>query len=294
MTEITVRGWEEFENRIRELRRDLSSNSSPLVFRGQGDSAWQLTTTLERQGEDAMRFADYHRLITTVKPTIESLTNVTWNVTEYGFEFEQYLSEYDTFSNFPSEDVYRYMVYLRHQGFPSPLLDWSHSPCVAAFFAFRDAHPNVQTRSIFVFCERPTGFKTSGSGEPTIRRIGPYVRTHRRHFHQQSDYTICGDYFKDGWRYSPHDRVFAREAPDQDVLWKFNIPASERLDVLRRLNDFNLNAFSLFDSEESLMETMWLRERVLKSKRVSPPAAQSQSDQMCAEPARIDRNRCPR
>ena len=30
------------------------------------------------------------------------------------------------------------------------------------------------------------------------------------------------------------------------------------------LNDYNLNAFSLFGSEESLLETMWFREYVLR------------------------------
>jgi hypothetical protein len=51
----------------------------------------------------------------------------------------------------------------------------------------------------------------------------------------------------------------------QDVLWKFNIPSTERLKVLRLLNDdYNINAFSLFGSEESLMETMALRELDLR------------------------------
>jgi hypothetical protein len=47
--------------------------------------------------------------------------------------------------------------------------------------------------------------------------------------------------------------------------WKFNIPSTERTKVLRLLNDYNLNAFSLFDSEEALLETMWFREHVLKN-----------------------------
>jgi hypothetical protein len=50
----------------------------------------------------------------------------------------------------------------------------------------------------------------------------------------------------------------------QDVLWKFNLPSTERIKILNVLNDYNLNAFSLFDSAESLMETMWLREMVLR------------------------------
>jgi len=46
----------------------------------------------------------------------------------------------------------------------------------------------------------------------------------------------------------------------QDLLWKFSIPTSEKFKVLRRLDLYNLNAFSLFSSEESLMQTMALRE----------------------------------
>ena len=50
----------------------------------------------------------------------------------------------------------------------------------------------------------------------------------------------------------------------RDTLWKFNLPSTERVKVLRLLNEYNLNAFSLLDSEETLLETMWFREQVLK------------------------------
>lgn len=45
----------------------------------------------------------------------------------------------------------------------------------------------------------------------------------------------------------------------QDELWKFNVPWTERLKVLGLLDGYNLNAFSLSESEESLMETLALR-----------------------------------
>ena len=143
-----------------------------------------------------------------------------------------------------------------------------HSPYVAAFFAFRDlifrpGDGKPEKRSIYV---TPHGPKGGGVGAPAIRRIGPYVRSHPRHFRQQSDYTICGAFEENlGWRFHPHEAVFGSQGAKQDVLWKFNLPSTESSRVLRVMDEYNLNAFSLFDSEETLLETMWSREHVLRS-----------------------------
>jgi hypothetical protein len=103
---------------------------------------------------------------------------------------------------------------------------------------------------------------------PSIRRTGSYVRSHRRHFRQQSDYTFCTRFDEDyGWRFDAHDEVFKQGNSKQDIIQKFDFPSSERLNVLRVLDDFNLNAFSLFDSEETLLETMWFREWLSKKKK---------------------------
>ena len=61
-------------------------------------------------------------------------------------------------------------------------------------------------------------------------------------------------------RFSSHEDVFSEETPSQDILWKINIPAYESLRALHLLDKMNINAFSLFGSEESLMETVAMRE----------------------------------
>jgi hypothetical protein len=216
-----------------------------------------------------MLFREFYELITLrIGPKVETFTGVI--VPEFDLELcKTFVDPGLLFpGSFPPEPLYRYMVYLRHHGFPSPLLDWSYSPYVAAFFPFRDDPlTKPEKRSIYVYCERPQGIKGVAGGAPTIHPIGPYVRSHRRHFLQQSDYTICGSLdANSGWRFDSHQNVFDHSRPNQDVLWKFDLPSSERVKVLRLLNDYNLNAFSLFDSEETLLETMWLQEQVLKKK----------------------------
>jgi hypothetical protein len=266
-----VPDWETFEQRVKELRAEYRKESSPLLFRGQGDSEWKLTTTLERSGAKGMLFSDYYRLIcASIGPEVKALTGV--DVPSYEHELcKPFLQASLLFEvgDFFRIDVYQYMAYLRHFGFPSPLLDWSRSPFVASFFAFRDA-PDLdgkpEKRSVFVYCESPHGMKTGTVGHPVIRRLGPYLQTHERHFRQRCDYTICGNFDPNyGWQFYSHQAVFDLEPRKQDILWKFNLPSSEREKVLEALSDYNLNAFSLFGSQESLLETMWFREQVLRN-----------------------------
>ena len=92
-----------------------------------------------------------------------------------------------------------------------------------------------------------------------VQIFGPYIKTHRRHVLQQSQYTVCLS-FKDEWRFENYDSVFDEGPRQQAFCWKFTIPVTERPKVLALLDEHNLNAFSLFGSEESLMETLATRE----------------------------------
>jgi hypothetical protein len=189
---------------------------------------------------------------------VETFTGLNFEMPSYG-EIQKACKSYDLFQPFLDESI-TYMAHLRHNGFPSPLLDWTKSAYVAAYFAFawpRDA----EDVAVYALQERPKGRKFGSSDLPQVISFGPYIKTHRRHFRQQSRYTICGK-FEDGeWVFVPHDLVFGIESDQkQDLLWKIIIPSRERRKVLRHFDKFNLNAFTLFDSEEGLLEMLASRE----------------------------------
>jgi hypothetical protein len=251
---------EKFEDLDPWIKKNIKGSN--LLYRGQSNHEWGLETTLEREFGGKMAIDAYYRRILIAQPQIETFTGEKWNLPDYS-EYESWVqtckSDSINFSwDFPG---YEFMAYLRHHGYPSPLLDWSKSPFVAAFFAFR--HAKKGKVSIYAYSEYPNQFKSGQSGKPLIKVLGPYIKSHKRHFQQQSWYTISAmiqpPIHTDDPYYANHESVFSTSNNEQDALWKFNIPASESLPALRHLNRYNLNAFSLFGSEESLCETLAYR-----------------------------------
>jgi hypothetical protein len=262
---VDLETWKDFEKELLVLQtlrgghQAKGSYTSPLLFRGHADADWPLQTTLERSKPGRTVLVDYYKVITRMQSEIETFTGIRWNI--LGWEkYNQWATTTDLVpGDFPDYDC---MLWLRHQGFPSPLLDWTRSPYIAAYFAFANPETTAKRVSIYAFLEYVTGHKVGSKTHPEIMGLGPYIRGHRRHFLQQSQYTIC--VVHDGqWEYADHESVFAKGEENQDFLWKFTLPASERPAVLKQLEMFNITAFSLFGSEESLLRTMALREFII-------------------------------
>ncbi len=252
----TLQRWEDFIETV-ALISEVYPAAEPdhLLFRGQANYRWPLATTLERWAHREVKVLDYYQTIGAIKPEIESFTDRKWDTPTWP-EIHSLLSDYRRASEallFSQIPGYEYLTHLPHYGYPSPLLDWTKSPNIAAFFAYSDSVQD-QDVAIYIFNERPNGNKGSSSNSATITTYGPTVRTHKRRFLQQSEYSVCTYYKDNSWYFEEHEEVFRRADPDQDFLWKFALPSSERAKVMSLLDTYNRNQFSLFGSEESLME----------------------------------------
>ena len=267
MEQRTIESWEAFDEYLKELEafrsqrcQQYQNNAiSNWVHRGQSDSEWRLATTLERSGWAKEAVSDYYRLIRRSQPQIESLSGNVWDPIDL-LEVEERIRA-NGIGIGPDLPAYEYMVYLRHHGFPSPLLDWSISPYVALQFAFMD-QSNAPFVSVYSLMEYSTGTKMSDSSKPRIEQFGPYVRAHRRHAIQQSVYTICTAGHGVEQKFAEHDSI--HDGSDQDLVKKINIRSDLRIEFMTRMDRFNLNPFGLYGSEDGLVRSIAFREMFIR------------------------------
>ncbi|MGD9878573.1 MAG: FRG domain-containing protein [Reyranella sp.] len=267
-TEV-LQSWESFESAIDEVRQEYGEfraeapdgrsleRRNRVLFRGQSDETWPLRTTLERKLNRQIDVTTYAGHAAQTVFEIETYTGARWNVPPRP-ELEQEIQDRsNTFDvHLPNYD---FLVYLRHHGFASPLLDWTESPYIAAYFAYAEA--GSADRAVYCYIERPRFIKGGLGGAPTITVRGPFVRTDKRHFAQKAWYTTATrwDYSVSRHVFCSHEAVFDRDDPKQDVLVKLILPAGDRVKALRRLDEFNINHFTLFQSEDALIRALDLK-----------------------------------
>ena len=276
MKTVDLASWNDFPAAIANVRTEYGSREvvlpedrsitlqNDVLFRGQADSTWSLETTLERTSPDPYSIQHYLQRADSVVNEIESLTGVDWKLPAYPDIIKAIEIVQDSMrTHLPG---YEYLVYLRHHGFPSPLLDWTRSPYVAAFFALEN-RTTAERACVYAFIETPEGGKSFREGDATIHAVGQYITTHIRHYTQKANYTIATRWDRDQKKHffcSHHDSS-PPVVGSQNVLVKITFPGTDRIKALKELDDYNINQYTLYQSEDALVRSLGMRAFELES-----------------------------
>ncbi len=226
-----------------------------FYFRGQSNSLWKLTTTYHRSSEGkAIEIENYFA---------EIIKDVHYQVSS----IEKPINLND------SQELGTFLARLQHHGFPTPLLDWSLSPYIAAYFAFRNASldPNSEEKvSVFIFdiYSWTKHFPTSSDLRQKNEFVGDFVplATGNPRMSRQMGVMTSTNV--------PDIQKFIMSkvsSTGKDMLWRFDMPASERNLVMQELNLMGINDMTMFPDFDGLCKHMKEKHFDNKQKVMPPP-----------------------
>jgi hypothetical protein len=257
---IEIDTWETYRNEVKKYSRQYDEHTI-ILYRGHGNYRWPLKTTLERFSKSKWTLKKYCRLVIdcirqmdTSKDKMSTLPSIS--------DIEGELDKFKPTDllEIPVSISY-WLTYFRHYGFPSPLLDWSRSSDIAAFFAFSEKVTSKNV-AIFSFIDTSTGIKYDWEGKTRITAKWLNRYHHVRHDRQKSVYTIATKLKNADHQFESHQLVFDDEIGDkgeQDILRKYILPSTERIKVLTELDQEGINHDYLMQSDEATLRTLAFR-----------------------------------
>lgn len=229
-----VMDWDGFKKYISELE------GRKYLFRGQSNT-WRLRTRFHRTGR-----ADLGRFLTEdiqiLHKHLSARTRHIFNLTVG--------DENGAFFNL-----------VQHHGYPTPLLDWTYSPYVAAFFAYREILNSIAAKSaddrkvrIFIFDQKQ--WRKNIEQILQLDMPFPYFSIvefiaidNERMIPQQavSSLTNVDDI---------ENYIHSKENAEKKYLHVIDLPVNERPKVMRELSYMGITAGSLFPGLDGACEEL--------------------------------------
>lgn len=222
--------WSDFKEYVSSLARDT------YFFRGQ-KKPWKLQTSFHRRERyclDSYLNFDVPKL----HKRLSSLTKHYFNL--------QVPEQNGAFFNL-----------LQHHGYPTPLLDWSHSPYVSAFFAFRDweiGYQGSEDVRIYIFnsaaWQKYTQFQILNPPIPHLSIMDFVSMDNQRIVPQQAITTVTNISDIEHYLLSKGDEM------NTDFIVAIDIPAKEREMAMQDLRYMGITAGSMFPGLDGACEEM--------------------------------------
>jgi hypothetical protein len=215
---LEIHSWDEFRRYVRELEHYR------YIYRGQESSEWRLCTAFHRtERSDLVRFLQVD--VSALQQHLSSLTAHVFNLFN------------------PIENA-AFISLAQHHGYPTPLLDWTYSPFIGAYFAFKRARQPSGKVRIFIFDRTQwrqdwNQLQKLTPARPHFSVLDAIAINNLRMVPQQALSTVTN--VEDIEEY-----ISSKERSDRRYLQVIDLPVEQRAEVLNELSVMGINAGSLF------------------------------------------------
>lgn len=159
------------------------------------------------------------------------------------------------------ENILQYLSIAQHTGLPTRLLDWSHSPLIALFFAVSDDNYKNQDGALFVY----NVIKSETLLFDKLNDFNPFDKNLEKEYYFHLPISTINRLDNQFGHFTIHKNP---SIPFEDIctksrLTKYIIPKELKKDILLFLNQYGINYLSIYPDLEGLAKHLsWYYENI--------------------------------